>query len=164
MVLDLLGTRTGGKFKLARRGRAQVIEARLSRRVVLAKPMTYMNVSGGPVAALRQFYRVEPADIVVVHDELDLPFGAVRLKQGGGEGGHNGLRSISQSIGTKDYVRVRVGIGRPPGRQDPVDFVLRDFASAERKELDLIVDRAADAVEAVVRDGLVAAQNAFHAS
>jgi PTH1 family peptidyl-tRNA hydrolase len=161
MVLDLLGTRAGGKFKLARRGRAQVIEAQLGRRVVLAKPLTYMNVSGGPVAALWQFYKAD--ELVVVHDELDLPFGAVRLKQGGGEGGHNGLRSISQSIGTKDYVRVRVGIGRPPGRQDPADFVLRDFSPVERKELDLIVDRAADAVEAVIRDGLAAAQNSFHA-
>ncbi len=162
MVLDLLGTRAGGTFKLARRGRAQVIEARLDRRVVLAKPLTYMNVSGGPVAALRQFYKSDL--LIVVHDELDLPFGVVRLKQGGGEGGHNGLRSISQSIGTKDYVRVRVGIGRPPGRQDPADFVLRDFSAAERKELDLVIDRAADAAEAVVRDGLTAAQNAFHAS
>jgi PTH1 family peptidyl-tRNA hydrolase len=168
MVLDVLAARVGGKFKLARKGRAHVVEGRLGplpgRRVVLAKPLSFMNVSGGPVAALRQFYRVEPAAIVVVHDELDLPFGVVRLKQGGGEGGHNGLRSISQSIGTKDYVRVRVGIGRPPGRQDPADFVLRDFSSTERKELDFLTDRAADAAEAIVTDGLLAAQNSFHAS
>ena len=121
-----------------------------------------MNVSGGPVAGLLRYYDVAPEDLVVVHDELDLGFGVVRLKRGGGEGGHNGLRSVSASIGTKDYLRVRVGIGRPPGRQDPADFVLKRFSGAERKELEFAVDLAADAAEALLRDGLERAQNRFH--
>jgi PTH1 family peptidyl-tRNA hydrolase len=121
-----------------------------------------MNASGGPVAALRTFFTVDTERILVVHDELDIPFGAVRLKCGGGDNGHNGLRSITASLGSRDYLRVRVGIGRPPGRMDPADFVLRDFSAAERKELPLVVDTVADAVEHVVTDGLAAAQNRFH--
>jgi PTH1 family peptidyl-tRNA hydrolase len=163
MVLDLLAERLGGKFK-AHKGRSDVVEGRLNgHRVVLAKPRSYMNESGGPVAGLRQFYKVPLGQILVVHDELDLPYGTVRLKFGGGDNGHNGLRSISGSAGGRDYLRVRFGIGRPPGRQDPADFVLRDFSPAERKELGFHVDLAADAVEALVADGLEAAQNAFHA-
>lgn len=172
MVLDELGRRLGGTFRApkgaGRSGRVEVVEGRVPPlpgvRVVLAKPRTYMNSSGGPVQSLRKFFSLELESIVVVHDELDLPYGAVRLKCGGGEGGHNGLRSISQAVGGRDYLRVRVGIGRPPGRMDPADFVLRDFSSVERKELDLIIDRAADAAEAVAVNGLTAAQNAFHAS
>jgi peptidyl-tRNA hydrolase, PTH1 family len=122
-----------------------------------------MNVTGGPVAGLLRYYSVDPADLVVVHDDLDLPFGVVRLKRGGGEGGHNGLRSISASIGTKDYLRVRFGIGRPPGRQDPADFVLKRFSATERKEVGFAVDLAADAVGALLEDGLEPAQNRFHA-
>jgi PTH1 family peptidyl-tRNA hydrolase len=163
MVLDLLAERLGGKFK-SHKGRSDVVEGRLnSHRVVLAKPRSYMNESGGPVAGLKQFYKVPLDRIIVVHDELDLPFGTVRLKLGGGDNGHNGLRSITRSAGGRDYLRVRFGIGRPPGRQDPADFVLKDFSGAERKELAFQVDVAADAVEALVAGGLEAAQNTFHA-
>jgi PTH1 family peptidyl-tRNA hydrolase len=162
MVVDLLAGRLGGRFK-AHKGRADVVEGRLGgARVVLAKPRSYMNLSGGPVAGLRQFYKIPLDHVIVVHDELDLPYGTIRLKSGGGDNGHNGLRSITGSAGGKDYLRVRFGVGRPPGRQDPADFVLRDFSAAERKELPLFVDLAADAVEALVAHGLEAAQNSFH--
>lgn len=169
MVLDELAARAGATFR-AHRSRAAVAEARLGvlpggapgPRVVLAKPATYMNVSGGPVAGLAQFYRVPPIDVVVVHDELDLPFGALRLKRGGGEGGHNGLRDVSKALGTRDYVRVRCGIGRPPGRMDAADFVLRDFSAAERKELPFLLADAADAVELLVAEGLERAQLKVH--
>ena len=163
-VVDLLAARAGGGRFSKHKANADVLEGRLAgRRVVLAVPRTYMNVSGGPVAGLLRYYGVGATDLVVVHDDLDLGFGVVRLKQGGGEGGHNGLRSISASIGTKDYLRVRFGIGRPPGRQDPADFVLKRFSGAERKELEFAVDLAADAAEALLRDGLEPAQNRFHA-
>jgi PTH1 family peptidyl-tRNA hydrolase len=162
MVLDELRARVGGKFK-THKSNAEVLEGRLAgRRVVLAKPRSFMNVSGGPVTGVARFYKASPSALVVVHDELDLPYGTVRLKLGGGENGHNGLRSISKSLGTRDYYRVRFGVGRPPGRMDPADFVLRDFSAAERKELPFDVDRCADAVEALVGKGLEAAQNAFH--
>jgi PTH1 family peptidyl-tRNA hydrolase len=162
LVLDELASRVGGKFK-AHKGGAEVLEGRLAgRRVVLAKPRGYMNTSGGPVAGTANFYKVPPASIIVVHDELDLPFGTVRLKLGGGENGHNGLRSITKSLGTKDYHRVRFGVDRPPGRMDPADYVLRDFSLVERKELAFELDRAADAVEALLELGLEAAQNKFH--
>lgn len=163
-VVELLAARAGGGRFSKHKTNADVLEGRLAgRRVVLAKPRTYMNVSGGPVAGLARYFSVEPADLIVIHDDLDLGFGIVRLKLGGGEGGHNGLRSISSSIGTRDYLRVRFGIGRPPGRQDPADFVLKRFSGAERKELDFAVDLAADATEALLSDGLEAAQNKFHA-
>lgn len=163
-VVELLAERAGGGRFSRHRSNADVLEGRLAgRRVVLAKPRTYMNVSGGPVAGLARYFSVPVSDLVVVHDDLDLAFGVVRLKLGGGEGGHNGLRSVSSSLGTKDYLRVRFGIGRPPGRQDPADFVLKRFSAVERKELDLAVDLAADAAEALLADGLEAAQNRFHA-
>jgi PTH1 family peptidyl-tRNA hydrolase len=163
LVADELAARVGGKFK-AHKGGADVLECRLAgRRVAIAKPRSFMNLSGGPVVATARFYKVAPSDLIVIHDELDLPFAALRLKLGGGENGHNGLRSISKSIGTRDYLRVRFGIGRPPGRMDPADFVLRDFSTTERKELALAVDTCADAVEALVGKGLEAAQNLFHA-
>ena len=162
-VAELLGDRAGGRFS-RHKTNADVLEGRLvGRPVVLARPRTYMNVAGGPVAGLLRYYSVDPADLIVIHDDLDLPFGVVRLKRGGGEGGHNGLRSISASIGTKDYLRVRFGIGRPPGRQDPADFVLKRFSGAERKELEFAVDLAADAAQALLADGLEPAQNRFHA-
>ncbi len=162
MVLDLLGERAGARFK-AHKGRADVVEGRLAgQRAVLAKPKTYMNLSGGPVASLRDFFKVPMDRIVVVHDELDIPYGTLRLKLGGGDNGHNGLRSITSSIGSKDYLRVRVGVGRPPGRQDPADYVLKDFSGAEKKDLGFHVDRAADAVEALLTGPLDAAQNTFH--
>ncbi|MDN5930608.1 MAG: aminoacyl-tRNA hydrolase [Pseudonocardia sp.] len=163
-VVDLLATRAGGGRFSKHRSNADVLEGRLAgRRVVLAKPRTYMNVSGGPVANLAKYFAVPVEDIVVVHDELDLGFGVVRLKRGGGEGGHNGLRSITSSIGTREYLRVRFGIGRPPGRQDPADYVLKRFSGAEAKELEFAVDLAADAAEALLLDGLEPAQNRFHA-
>jgi PTH1 family peptidyl-tRNA hydrolase len=164
MVLDELAGRMGAGFK-THKARAQVVEGRLGiggPRVVLAKPMSYMNVSGGPVSALANFYGIAPDHVVAVHDEIDIPFNTVKLKLGGGEGGHNGLRDMSRALGTKDYLRVRVGVGRPPGRMDTADFVLRDFGSAELKELPFLLDEAADAVELLLRDGLPAAQQKFH--
>ncbi len=162
LVLDLLAERAGGRFK-AHKGRADVVEGRLAgQRAVLAKPKCYMNESGGPVASLRDFFKVPADRIVVVHDELDLDYGTLRMKLGGGDGGHNGLKSITRSTGSKDYLRVRFGISRPPGRQDPADYVLKDFSAAERKDLGFHVDRAADAVEALLTGTLEAAQNSFH--
>ena len=164
MVLDELAHRVGGTFK-SHKSRAQVLEGRLGiggPRVVLAKPMSYMNVSGGPASALAKFFDIEPDHVIAVHDEIDIPFNTIRLKIGGGEGGHNGLRDISKALATKDYLRVRVGVGRPPGRMDTADFVLRDFATPEKKELPFLIDEAADAVEALVRDGLQSAQQKFH--
>ena len=162
MVTALLAERAGARFKAHRSGN-DVAEARLADvPVTLARPRAYMNLSGRPVAALTAFYKVPPDRLVVIHDELDIPFGTLRLKLGGGDNGHNGLRSITQALGTPDYYRVRFGIGRPPGRMDPAVYVLRDFSAAERKELPFLLDRAADAAEALLGDGLAAAQNAFH--
>ncbi len=162
MVADLLAGRVGGRWK-AHKGRADLVEGRLSgQRVLLAKPKCFMNLSGGPAASLRDFFKVPVDRIVAVHDELDIPYAAIRLKSGGGDNGHNGLRSMTTSLGSRDYLRVRVGIGRPPGRQDPADFVLKDFSSAERKDLGFHVDRAADAVEALLSGSLEVAQNTFH--
>ncbi|MGV8978109.1 MAG: aminoacyl-tRNA hydrolase [Cellulomonas sp.] len=175
MVLDELARRAGVVFgsgggMLSRRPRAAVAEARIGvlpggapgPRVVLAKPSTFMNVSGGPVAALAQYHDVPAERVVMVHDDLDIPFGDIRLKVGGGEGGHNGLRDTTKALGTKDYVRVRVGVGRPPGRMEAADYVLRDFSATERKDLGWLVDAAADAVEMVVTEGLVKAQLKYH--
>ena len=162
LVADLLAERVGGRFK-AHKGRADVVEGRLAgRRAVLVKPKSYMNESGGPVASLRGFFKVPVERIIVIHDELDIPWATLRLKRGGGDNGHNGLKSLTTSLGSKDYLRVRFGIGRPPGRQDPADYVLKDFSAAERKELPFHVDRAADAVEALLTGSLEAAQNTFH--
>jgi PTH1 family peptidyl-tRNA hydrolase len=167
-VVDLLAEQQGAKFKKGARGFADVVEMRLGgadgERVVLAKPRSYMNESGGRVKAVLTFYKATPEQLIVVHDELDIPFGSVRLKVGGGAGGHNGVRSLDSALGTKDYARVRVGIGRPPGRMEPADFVLRDFSAAERKELPLLIERGADAVVTLLRQGLTAAQNLFHSS
>ncbi|MBN2176379.1 MAG: aminoacyl-tRNA hydrolase [Demequinaceae bacterium] len=129
--------------------------------IVLAVPFSFMNLSGGPVAALARYHKVAPEEIVVVHDDLDLPLGTIRLKRGGGEGGHNGLRSVTRSLGTADYVRIRFGIGRP-GRMDAADYVLRPFAAADRKAVPGLVDEAVEAIEAVLTDGLEAAQQRFH--
>jgi PTH1 family peptidyl-tRNA hydrolase len=162
MVVDLLAARMSGRFK-AHKSRAEIVEGRLAgERVVLAKPRSYMNESGGPVSALTDFFKVPLDRLVVVHDELDLPYGGLRLKLGGGDNGHNGLKALRRSLGSGEFLRVRFGIGRPPGRMDAAAFVLRDFSAAERKELELEVDRAADAVEALVADGLENAQNAFN--
>jgi PTH1 family peptidyl-tRNA hydrolase len=168
MVVDLLAERCGVRFS-AFRARADVVSVprfagRSNVRVILAKPRSYMNESGGPVAMVRNYYDLPLDRVLVVHDELDLPYASLRMKQGGGDNGHNGLRSLTRSLGGPDYVRLRFGIGRPPGRMDPAAFVLKDFASTERVELALSVDRAADAVECVVTEGLVKAQNLFHAT
>jgi PTH1 family peptidyl-tRNA hydrolase len=164
MVLDQLAGEVRERLS-SHRSRAQVAEVRLAPsggrpgpRLVLARTTSYMNESGGQVSGLLRFFRVPPEQLLVVHDELDIPFGELRLKRGGGEGGHNGLRSVSQSIGTKDYCRLRVGIGRPPGRTDAADFVLRDFSPTERKELSLVVAEAAEAVLDVARLGWERAQ------
>ncbi|MEV4704186.1 aminoacyl-tRNA hydrolase [Actinoplanes sp. NPDC049316] len=165
MVAELLASRIGAKFGRHKRAVAEVGEGRLGfggPKLILVKPLTYMNLSGAPVSALAQFFKVPVENVVAVHDELDVPYGQVRVKRGGGEGGHNGLRSMSKSLGTKEYARVRFGIGRPPGRQDPADFVLSDFSAGERKELEFLVDRAADVVEAVVLEGVEWAQNKYH--
>ena len=167
MVVDLLASRVGAKFGRNKRAHAEVAEGRLGfggPKLILVKPLTYMNLAGAPVAQLAQFFKVPVENVVAVHDEMDVPFGEIRAKRGGGEGGHNGLRSMSKSLATKDYARVRFGISRPPGRQDPADYVLSDFAGAERKELDFLVDRAADVVEAVVLEGVEWAQNKYHGS
>ncbi len=162
MVLDVLAERVRGRFK-AHKGRAELVETHIGdARVVLAKPRSYMNESGGPVAGLRDFFRATPDHLLVVHDELDLPYAVLRLKFGGGDNGHNGLKSIRRSLGTGDSYRVRFGVGRPPGRQDPADYVLRDFSAGERKELPFHLDRAADAVECVLTDGLQHAQNVYN--
>jgi PTH1 family peptidyl-tRNA hydrolase len=164
LVVALLAGRMGAKFK-AHRTRCDIAEGRLAGQVVtLARPRSYMNLSGGPVGALAAFYKVPAGRLVVVHDELDVPFGTVRLKLGGGDNGHNGLRSITAVLGTRDYYRARFGIGRPPGRMDPAAYVLKEFGAAERKDLPLEVDRCADAVEALISKGLVTAQNEFHAT
>lgn len=169
MVLDVLADRLGASFR-SHRSRAWVCRGRSDgvggseALVVLAKPSSYMNESGGQVAALLRQDGAAVERLIVVHDDLDLPFETVRLKQGGGEGGHNGLRSVSRSLRTRDYLRVRVGVGRPPGRQDPADFVLRDFAAAERAQLPLVLDTAADAVQTLLRDGLGQAQLKYHTS
>ena len=163
MVADLLADRVGARFR-AHKGRAEVAVGRLvDRQAVLVKPRSYMNLSGGPVAGVRDFYKVPLERIVVVHDELDLDFGVLRVKQGGGAGGHNGLRSLTRSLGGPGFLRVRFGIGRPPGRMDPAAYVLRDFSAAERADLGVYLERAADAVESLIRDGLAATQNAVHA-
>ncbi|MEU3695670.1 aminoacyl-tRNA hydrolase [Streptomyces griseoviridis] len=167
MVADLLAERMGGRFKRHGKAQAQVVEGRVGppgpagRRVVLVKPMSYMNLSGGPVTALRDFYKVPAERVVAVHDELDIDFGVLRLKLGGGDNGHNGLKSMTKAMGP-GYHRVRCGIGRPPGRMQVADFVLKDFSSAERKELDWFVDRAADAVECLVLEGLERAQGSYN--
>ncbi len=165
MVTVVLAERAcgpGARFKAHRSGN-EIAEGRLAEvPVTLARPRSYMNLSGRPVAALLAFYKIPPERLVVIHDELDIPFGAVRLKLGGGDNGHNGLRSITQALGTREYYRARFGIGRPPGRMDAAVYVLRDFTAAERKELPLLLDRCADATETLITKGLAAAQNSYH--
>ena len=167
MVLDELAERTlpiPSQFSVHKRSNAQVIETRIGdQKMILAKPRSFMNLSGGPIKALAQFYKVSYDHIVVIHDELDLDLGTVRLKKGGGENGHNGLKSTSQSLNTKDYFRIRVGIGRPPGRQAPADYVLRPFSKQEFDELPLVCENAAEGAELIVTHGLELAQNQIHA-
>jgi len=162
MVADVLARRVNGKFA-NHKAVADIVETRFAgARVVLAKPRSYMNLSGGAASTLARFFSIEPTNVIAVHDELDLPPSTIRVKSGGGEGGHNGLRSISASLGTKDYLRVRFGIGRPPGRMEAADFVLRDFCAAARKDLEVDLEHAADAVELLIEFGLEATQNQLH--
>ena len=165
LVLDELARRMGAGLRAHKSGRADVLEGRLALggpRVVLGRGRCYMNESGGPVAAVSKFYKVGPEQLVVVHDELDLPFDTMRVKRGGGDNGHNGLRSVRSALGTGDFYRVRVGIGRPPGRGAPAEHVLSDYTAAERKVLPLQVDLAADAVESLLSDGLEATQSRYN--
>jgi PTH1 family peptidyl-tRNA hydrolase len=168
LVVDVLTERMGAPLRSHKSGRALVAEGRLgppspeTPRVVLARARSYMNETGGAVSTLAKFYKVPTERIVAVHDELDIPFGALRVKLGGGDNGHNGLRSMRAALGTGDFHRVRVGVGRPPGRQDPADFLLSNFSAAERKELQMNVVEAADAVESLVTDGLEKTQQRFN--
>ncbi len=166
LVADELAERMGSGWRAHKSGRALVVEGRLAGipgvRVVLGRGRCYMNESGGPVSTLLSFYKAGPDRLVIIHDELDLPYGDLRVKFGGGDSGHNGLRAVRRSLGTGDFLRVRVGIGRSPGRQDAADFVLRPFSSTEKRELDLHVNTAADAVESLVTEGLDRTQNLFN--
>ena len=169
MVVVELAARAGASLR-SHKARAVAAEVRIGTlpggapgpRAVIATPLSYMNESGGAVAGLMSFYKVPSTNLIVIHDELDIPFADVRLKLGGGEGGHNGLRSVTKSVGTRDYLRVRVGIGRPPGRMDPADYVLHDFSGSERSEVPLLISDAADALERLVAEGLAAAQQQWH--
>lgn len=164
MVADLLAARIGAPFTVHKKSGAEIVTGRLGGRpVVLAKPRTYMNESGRHVGPLAKFYSVPPGDVIVLHDELDIAFGKIRLKLGGGEGGHNGLRSLVNALGTKDFQRVRIGIGRPPGRKDPAAFVLEPFNATERDEVPTICEQAADATELLLELGVEPAQNLVHA-
>ena len=165
MVLDELAKEVGGSFKKHSKASAVVAEGHLGfggPKVILMKSLGYMNTSGGPVSAIAKFYGIDPDHIIVVHDELDIPFDTIKLKIGGGEGGHNGLRDITKALGTKDYYRVRTGIGRPPGRMDTADFVLKPFSSTEAKDLPFLISNAADATMMLVKEGLLATQQRYH--
>lgn len=168
MALDVLVDRIGGRFTstkakaVAASGRLGIRAGLPGPRVVLMKTLTYMNVSGPPVAQVAQFHSIGPEHIIAIHDDVDIPFDSIKLKHGGGEGGHNGLRSMTQSLGTKDYLRVRAGVGRPPGRTDTADHVLKPFAKEEQTTLPIFTDDLADAVELLVTDGLLTAQQRFH--
>lgn len=165
LVNDELARRVGGAFRAHKSRLAEVVEGRLSiggPRLVLARTRGYMNETGGPVSALAKFYKVPPGRVIAVHDELDIAFDTLRVKLGGGDNGHNGLRSMRSALGTGDFYRVRVGVGRPPGRQQPADFLLSDYSSAERKVLPFQVDRAADAVESLITRGLEETQQQFN--
>jgi PTH1 family peptidyl-tRNA hydrolase len=165
LVADELAARMGSRFRAHKSGRAEVVEGRLQPggpKVVHARARGYMNETGGPVSALAKFYKVEPERIVAIHDELDIAFGTLRVKLGGGDNGHNGLRSMRSSLGTGDFYRVRLGIGRPHGRQDVADFVLSNYSTAERKELPFQVIDATDAVESLVTEGLEKTQQRFN--
>ncbi len=166
LVNDELASRVGSGFRPHKTGRADVVEGRLGGpggpRVVLVRPRCYMNETGGPVSALAKFYKVPVERVIAIHDELDIDFDTLRVKRGGGDNGHNGLRSIRRSMDSGEFYRVRVGIGRPPGRQSPADFVLSDYSAAERRVLPFQVDKAADAVESLITQGLEKTQSAFN--
>ncbi len=164
LVADVLAARIGDGF---RRNRQRLLAASgklAGHAVTVAKPMSYMNASGGPVASFAAYHKIPAEHVIVVHDEIDLPFGAIRLKRGGGDAGHNGVKSVASALRTTEFIRVRIGVGRPQGRRVAADHVLGDFTKAERKELPLLIERAADAVQALLDQGLAAAQNEFHTS
>ncbi len=168
LVADELASRLGSPFRAHKSGRADVVEGRLgppgseAPRVVLARARCYMNESGGPIKSLLTFYKLPADRLVVIHDELDIPFGTLRVKLGGGDNGHNGVRSVRSALGTGDFYRVRVGIGRPSGRKDVSDHVLGNYSSVELKDLPFQVDRAADAVESLILEGLPATQQTYN--
>jgi len=166
LVVEEIAKRISGSF-VSHKARADVLEGRLgvgidAPSLILAKAKSYMNESGGPGKALADFYKTPLDHIIVIHDELDLPFEAIRSKLGGGDNGHNGLKSLSKSLGGPGYLRMRMGIGRPQGRQDPADFVLKPFSTEERKVLPLFVDRGSDAVESLLTRGLEETQQRFN--
>ncbi len=164
MALDVLAERVGARFA-AHKTNSRVAEGRLvpgGPKLVLAKSNGYMNTSGGPVAALSKYFGVPPERVIVLHDELDIPFDSIKIKQGGGHGGHNGLRDIAKALGTPEFLRVRIGVGRPPGQQDPADYVLKPFGQTERSVLGVLLEDAADAAESLTTDGLLQAQQKFH--
>jgi PTH1 family peptidyl-tRNA hydrolase len=165
MVLDELASRLGARLG-RHRTTTMLAEARLrpgGPKLVLARPLSYMNTSGGPVSSAAAYFGIPPERVIVVHDDLDLPFETIKLKADGGHGGQNGVRDIIKALGTPNFVRVRVGIGRPAGRQDAADYVLSDFASGERAQLPFVLGDAADAIELIIDDGLLAAQQKVHA-
>lgn len=165
MALDELADQVGARFS-RHRTTTMLAEGRLrpgGPKLVLIKPMSYMNTSGGPVSSAAQYFGIPPERTIIMHDDLDLPFETIRLKADGGHGGQNGVRDIIKALGTPQFLRVRIGIGRPPGRQDPADYVLKDFAAAERSRLSIVLGDAADAVQDVIDDGLTAAQQRWHA-
>ncbi len=164
MVVAELAARASASFRnhKANAAVAEIGGGAAGPKLILAKPNSFMNLSGGPVVSLMRFYKVPADRVIVIHDELDLPFDTLRLKLGGGPGGHNGIRDVIAALGTGDFIRVRVGIGRPPGRQSGADFVLRDFSAEERKALPSLIVDAADAAEQVAREGLTAAQLRWH--
>jgi peptidyl-tRNA hydrolase, PTH1 family len=162
-VVELLAKRHGGKLKKSRRDRALVADVRIgSARVALAIPQTFMNDSGRAVAPLAKHFEVEPTQIVVVHDELDLPPAALKLKVGGGLAGHNGLRSIKQHLHSDEFVRVRIGVGKPLSKERGADHVLSRVSKREREQMAVTIEEAADAVEAIVTDGIDPAMNRYN--
>jgi peptidyl-tRNA hydrolase, PTH1 family len=167
-VAEELAVRMNVRFRAARGMRAEIAEGRIgppgqdSPRLILGKSRTFMNESGWAVARLLAYYKLTPSQMIVVHDELDLDAGQLRVKLGGGDNGHNGLKSIRSSLGTGDFYRVRIGVGRPPGRQDPADFLLSDFPSSAREAVDIEIGRAADAIESLLVVGLDKTQSEFN--
>jgi PTH1 family peptidyl-tRNA hydrolase len=166
MVIDELARRHSVKFS-SHKSRTDIAAFKLgvgidAHSVIIGKSKSYMNETGGPVKALANFYSIEPTKIIALHDELDIPFAAIRTKLAGGDNGHNGLKSMTSSFGTPDYYRIRLGIGRPMGQQDPADFVLKAFSKVEQKDLAEFIDRGADVVESLITKGLEATQSAFN--
>jgi PTH1 family peptidyl-tRNA hydrolase len=166
MVIDQLVKRHSVKLA-SHKSRTHIAAYKLgvgidAHQIILAKSHSYMNETGGPIKALANFYSVEPANIIVLHDELDIGYSVIRTKLGGGDNGHNGLKSMTSAFNTPDYYRVRLGIGRPMGQQDPADFVLKQFSKEEKKDLDEFIERGADVVEFLIEQGLELTQGKFN--